>query len=99
MVEPVDTKKLKEYTIPTDVEPHISIVHPPIAENNFDIKPSLVGMVQQNQFSGLHVITTGVKRNRDWTKEYAHSLREKAQYIRVFTEFYLEFLYGRGEGK
>lgn len=46
MVEHVDTKLLKDYMVPTDEEPHSSIVHPLIAANNFEIKPSLVGMVQ-----------------------------------------------------
>lgn len=52
----MDNKPLKDYAIPTDEESHYSIVHPTIGLNKFEIKPSLVGMVQQNQFSGLHVI-------------------------------------------
>ncbi|XP_050914722.1 uncharacterized protein LOC127129611 [Lathyrus oleraceus] len=52
MVDPVvDTKPLKDYVIPTKEELHCSIVHPPIAKNNFELKPSLIGMVQENQFS------------------------------------------------
>ena len=34
-----------------DVE-HRSIVAPPIAANNFELKPSLINMVQRNQFGG-----------------------------------------------
>ena len=34
-----------------DVE-HISIVPPLIAANNFELKPSLINMVQRNQFGG-----------------------------------------------
>lgn len=56
MHEKVDNKPLKDYVIPTDEESHYSIVHPTIGPNNFEIKPSLVGMVQHNQFSGLHMI-------------------------------------------
>lgn len=41
----VDIKPLMNYTIPTNEKPHYSIVHLPIVANNFEIKPSLVGMV------------------------------------------------------
>ena len=41
----VNTKPLKDYVIPTEEEPHFSIVHPLIVENNFELKPSLIGMV------------------------------------------------------
>lgn len=53
MVDPFDTKPLNDYVIPTQDEPYCSIMHPPIATNNFELKPSLIGMVQQNQFSSL----------------------------------------------
>lgn len=49
----VNTKPLKDYVIPTEEEPHCSIVPPLILENNFKLKLSLIGMVQQNQFTGL----------------------------------------------
>ena len=49
MVEPiVNTKPLKDYTIPIEDELHCSIVHPPIAANNFELKPTLIAMVQQD---------------------------------------------------
>ena len=32
---------------------YCSIVHPPIAENNFELKLSFIGMLQQNQFADL----------------------------------------------
>lgn len=48
-----DTKPLKNCVVPTNEESHSSIVHPPITTNNFKIKPLLVRMVQQNQFSRL----------------------------------------------
>lgn len=53
MDDPVDTKPLKDYAIPTKEEPHCIIVHPLIAANNFELKPYLIGMVQQNQFVDL----------------------------------------------
>ena len=47
MAEPiVGIKTLKDYVIPTKEEPNFSIVYPPIAENNFELKPSLISMVQ-----------------------------------------------------
>lgn len=53
MADLVDNKPLKDYAIPTEVESHCSIVHLPISANNFKLKPSLMGMVQQNQFIDL----------------------------------------------
>lgn len=49
----IDTKPLKDYAIPSEEELHYSIVQPPIATNNFELKPSLIGMVQENQFFGF----------------------------------------------
>lgn len=48
MVDLINTMPLKDYAIPTEEEPHCSIVHPPIVTNNFELKPSLISMVQQN---------------------------------------------------
>lgn len=53
----VDTKPYKKYVIPTKEESHCSIVHLPNAVNNFELKPSLIGMVQQNQFLGCPLRT------------------------------------------
>lgn len=53
MANPIGTKPLKDYVIPTKEEPNYSIEHPLIATNNFELKPFLIGMVQQNQFVGL----------------------------------------------
>lgn len=53
MVDSVDTKTLKNYEIPTEEEPNCSIMHPPITRFFFELKPSLIGMVQQNQFPNL----------------------------------------------
>lgn len=49
----VNTKPTKDYEIPIKEEIHYSIVYPTIAANNFDLEPTLIGMVQQNQFYGL----------------------------------------------
>lgn len=51
--EVVNIKPLKDYAVPIDEELHCSIFHSSIAENNFEVKSYLVGMVQQHQFSGL----------------------------------------------
>lgn len=48
MANSIDIKLLKDYVIPTEEEPRCSIVHPPIPNNNFELKHSLIGMVQQN---------------------------------------------------
>ncbi|MCI38543.1 hypothetical protein A2U01_0059771, partial [Trifolium medium] len=45
-------RPLKSYAIPSQAEPHNSIVAPAIEANNFELKPSLISLVQQNQFSG-----------------------------------------------
>lgn len=47
-----DNRPLKDFAVPSDEEPHTSIVRPAIAANNFELKPSLLQIVQQNQFSG-----------------------------------------------
>ncbi|XP_050919593.1 uncharacterized protein LOC127137151 [Lathyrus oleraceus] len=47
MADPIDgTKPLKDYVILTEEEPHCSIVHPPIAANNFELKHSLYDLSQ-----------------------------------------------------
>jgi len=55
---------LKEYATPSMDEPQAIIVYPMIEGNNFEIKPALLNLVQQNQFSGspaedpnLHIST------------------------------------------
>lgn len=53
MTEKVATKPLKDYVVPADKDLQSSIVHPPIAANNFKFKPSLIGMIRRDQFSGL----------------------------------------------
>ena len=43
---------LREYAVPNVNGPKSSIVRPLINANNFEIKPSLIHMVQQEQFGG-----------------------------------------------
>src|ERR1043165_2116263 len=53
MAEPPPLPRpLKDYAVPSQAEPHNSIVAPTIARNDFELKPSLLSAVQQNQFSG-----------------------------------------------
>lgn len=47
-----DNRSLKNFVVPSDEDPHSSIVYPEIAVNNFELKPSLMQIVQYNQFSG-----------------------------------------------
>jgi len=44
-------RTLKEYATPSTDEPHDIIVYPTVEGNNFEIKPALLNLVQQNQFS------------------------------------------------
>jgi hypothetical protein len=46
-----DNRPLKDFTVPYEEEAHTSIVRPAIAANNFELKPSLAQIIQQNQFS------------------------------------------------
>jgi len=55
---------LKEYAIPSTEEPQDFIMYPTVEDDNFEIKPALLNLVQQNQFSGspiedpnLHIST------------------------------------------
>ncbi|XP_045802576.1 uncharacterized protein LOC123896203 [Trifolium pratense] len=52
MAEGPQNRPLKSYAIPSQAEPHNSIAAPAIEANNFELKPSLLSAVQQNQFSG-----------------------------------------------
>lgn len=42
---------LKDYIFPNNTQPHYSIGNPSIEVNNFELKLSLLSMVQQNQLS------------------------------------------------
>ncbi|WJX23035.1 hypothetical protein P8452_12282 [Trifolium repens] len=52
MAEGPQDRPLRSYAIPSQEEPHNSIAAPAIEANNFELKPSLLQAVQQNQFSG-----------------------------------------------
>ena len=43
---------LMEYATPSTEEPYAIIVYPTVKGNNFQIKPALISLVQQNQFFG-----------------------------------------------
>lgn len=51
MVE-ADNHPLKDFAVPSQDEPHLSIIPPVIQANTFELKLSLVEILQQNQFSG-----------------------------------------------
>ena len=53
MAEDRNRRPLKEFSQPSDEEPSSSIVNPAITTNNFELKPSLLQLVQQNQFASL----------------------------------------------
>jgi len=59
-----EERTLKEYAILSTEEPRAIIVYPTVEGNDFEIKPTLLHLVQQNQFSGsptedpnLHITT------------------------------------------
>ena len=52
MAEGPQNRPLKFYVVPSQAEPHNSIAAPAINRNDFELKPSLIPAVQQNQFSG-----------------------------------------------
>jgi len=59
-----EERTLKEYETPSIEEPEAIIVYPTVEGNNFEIKPALLNLVQQNQFFGsptkdpnLHIST------------------------------------------
>jgi len=47
-----EERTLKEYATPSTEEPHAIIVYPTVEGNNFEIKPALIYLVQENQFFG-----------------------------------------------
>ena len=83
---------LKKYATPFTDEPQAIIVYPTVEGNNFEIKPVLLNLVQQNQFSGspdedpnLHISTflrlSGtLKANQEAVRVhlFSFSLRDRA---------------------
>jgi len=60
----VEERTVKEFATPSTKEPHVIIVYPTVEGNNFEIKPALLNLVLQNQFSrsptedpNLHIST------------------------------------------
>ena len=45
-------RPLKFYATPSQQEPHNNIAAPAINQNDFELKPSLLSVVQQHQFAG-----------------------------------------------
>jgi len=59
-----EERALKEYAIPSSDEAYAVIVYPTVEGNNFETKPGLIYLVQQNQYLGsptedlnLHIST------------------------------------------
>ncbi|XP_073219968.1 uncharacterized protein [Cicer arietinum] len=49
----VENKTLKDYAYPNATMLLLSIARPKVEANNFELKPLMLSMVQQNQFSGV----------------------------------------------
>ena len=85
-------RTLKEYATPSTAEPQAVIVYPTVEDDNFEIKPALLNLVQQNQFSGsptedpnLHIsvflrISGTMKENQEAVRLhlFPFSLRDRA---------------------
>lgn len=52
MAKDENCRPLKEFGVPSNDDPHSSIVNSVIHAYNFELKPSLLQIVQQNQFLG-----------------------------------------------
>jgi len=87
-----EERTLREYATPSTDEPHVVIVYPAVEANSFEIKPPLLNLVQQNQFSGsptedpnLHISTFlrlsgNLKANQEAVRLhlFPFSLRDRA---------------------
>ena len=72
-----ERRALKEYVTPSMEEPYAIIVYPTVEDEDFEIKPAQLKMVQQNYFSGspdedpnLHIstfwrLTVTYKKNQE----------------------------------
>ena len=47
-----ENRAMKEYSMPRLQDIQTSIARPNVEANNFELKPSLIGMVQADQFGG-----------------------------------------------
>ena len=56
-------KKLGEYAIPNDDFIRAPITQPAVAAENYEIKPNLLSLVQQNQFGGSAAEDSGMHLN------------------------------------
>jgi len=67
-----EERTLKEYATLSTEEPHAIIVYPTVEGNNFEIKPALIYLVQQNQEAvRLHLFPFSL---RDRASAWFHSL-------------------------
>lgn len=48
MAENNDNRPFKDFFVPSQDEPHSSIVNPSIHPNNFDLKPSILQILHPN---------------------------------------------------
>lgn len=53
MAEDQNERPLKDFALPSNEDPHSSIVNPSIPAQNFELKPSLLQLVKHNQFTSL----------------------------------------------
>jgi hypothetical protein len=57
MVNGDEAKTLRDHWIPANQGQSAGVVQPTIQENNFELKPALINMVQQSRFGGQQLKT------------------------------------------
>ncbi|XP_020219005.1 uncharacterized protein LOC109802175 [Cajanus cajan] len=86
MAEQLVRRTLRDYSMPDPNSYRESIVRPPIQANNFEIKPALLQVIQQNQFGGAasedpnsHLKINGATDDAVLLRLFPFSLWDKAK--------------------
>ena len=88
LLNPHEHMTLGDYVLPRHQGPTSGVVRPPVGARNFELKPSLINMVQQNQFGGLptenpHQHLNTFLELMDTVK--IHEVSDDALYLRAFS--------------
>jgi hypothetical protein len=79
-----EERTLKEYAIPSTEEPHAIIVYPKVEGENFEIKPALLSLVQQNQFSGSPTEDPNLHISTFWRLSVTYNANQEAIRLHLF---------------
>ena len=80
----VEERTLKEYAIPSINEPRAIIVYPTVEGDDFKIKPALLSLVQQNQFSGSPTEDPNLHISTFWRLSVTYKTDQKAIMLHLF---------------